>query len=70
MDASESGLRVLLPERLELRSYVYARVEHYNFKATACVRYCVRSGINWSAGLEFAQGLQFPVPQFPSEAVA
>ena len=70
VDASESGFRIVLPERLELRSYVYLRVERYNFKTMACVRYCVRSGINCAAGLEFSGGVRFPVLQFLSEAAA
>ncbi len=70
VDASESGFRIILPDRLELRSYVYLRAERYNFKTMACVRYCVRSGINHCAGLEFSGGVRFPLPQFPKEAVA
>src|SRR5258708_3687023 len=68
VDASESGFRIVLPDRLELRSYVCLRVERYNFKTMACVRYSVRSGINFSAGLEFSGGVRFTVPQFPIEA--
>ena len=70
VDASESGFRIILHERLELRSFVYLRMERYKFKSTACVRYCVRSGLNCAAGLEFSGGVRFPLPQSPSEAVA
>ena len=70
VDASESGFRIVLPDRLEQRSYVCLQVERYNFKSMACVRYSVRSGINFSAGLEFSGGVRFPLAQFPERAVA
>jgi hypothetical protein len=70
VDASESGFRVVMPDRLESRSYVHLRVDRYGFKAMACVRYSVRKGITYSAGLEFSGGVRFPLPQFSEEAVA
>ena len=60
VDASESGFRILLPDRLELRSYVHIRVDRYKFKSMACVRFSVRSGMNYCTGLEFVGGVRFP----------
>ena len=70
VDASESGFRIVLPDRLELRSFVHIRLERYNFKTMACVRYSVRSAMNYSAGLEFAGGIRFQMPQPGVELVA
>jgi len=69
VDASESGFRVVLPDRLELRSYVFIYADRYNFKSAACVRYSVRSGMHHAAGLEFTGGMRFRMPQYSLQSV-
>ena len=70
VDASESGFRVVVSQHLEVRSYVHVRVDRYGFRAVACMRYSVRSGHHHAAGLEFAGGVQFRMPQTQDQAAA
>jgi len=68
VDASESGFRIVLPKRLEVRSYVQLHATSFGFRGMACVRYAVRSGIDYAAGLEFAGGVRFAVPELLAQS--
>ncbi len=56
-DLSESGMCILIPHRIEPRTYVQVKVDgHTELSGTACVRFCERRGLNYTVGLEFSGG--------------
>ena len=69
-DVSESGFRLMLPYRVEPRSYLCLRLDKIGFKASACVRYCVRSGMDFATGLEFTGGAKFVVSEEAAVSVS
>jgi hypothetical protein len=62
LDVSRSGLRVELPERVEIRSYVTIRSEELKLACSASVRHCNRRGARFDAGLEFSHPLEHGHP--------
>ncbi len=58
VDLSESGMRVEVPEAIEVRSYVTVSAEKIRLSANASVRHCVRNGGKFVVGLEFSTPLK------------
>jgi hypothetical protein len=56
LDASETGLRIEVPERMDPRSYVNIRADRYGLAAAASVRHVVQAGLKYRIGLEFHPG--------------
>ena len=57
VDISESGLSILIPNRIEPRTYVQVKADnHPELCGTASVRFCTRKGMNYLVGLEFGGG--------------
>jgi hypothetical protein len=52
-DASESGVRMELPEAVELRSVLNFMSENANVRGQATVRFCRREGNKFLVGAEF-----------------
>lgn len=70
MDVCESGLRVLVPERIPERLYVRLRANAIGLDGSASVRSCVRHGTRYMLGLEFTGGLRWkprPSKQKPTD---
>lgn len=56
LDASETGLRIELPLRMDPRSYVNVRADHLGLAAAASVRHVAQAGLKYRVGLEFHPG--------------
>ena len=67
VDISESGLSILIPNRIEPRTYVQVKADsHPELCGTASVRFCTRQGMNYNIGLEFGGGAKLkPRKQAP-----
>lgn len=62
VDLSESGLSILIPNRIEPRTFVQVKADdHPELSGTASVRFCVRKGLNYNVGLEFSGGAKLKV---------
>src|SRR5258706_11478193 len=69
-DISESGLSIVLPNRIEPRTFVRVKADDYpELSGTASVRFCLRKGMNYNVGLEFAGGAKLKArkPAEPQE---
>lgn len=56
LDASETGLRLELPRRVDAGCYINIKAERYKLNASAKVRNIVAGGIKYQVGLEFNSG--------------
>ena len=56
LDASETGLRVEIAERIDPASFVNIKADRFGLTASARVRHVVQSGIRYQIGLEFNPG--------------
>jgi hypothetical protein len=56
LDASETGLRVEIAERMDPASFVNVKADRFGLTASARVRHVVQSGIRYQIGLEFNPG--------------
>ena len=56
LDASETGLRIEVRERMDPRSYVNIRADQFGLAAAASVRNVVQAGLKYRVGLEFNPG--------------
>lgn len=54
LDVSASGLRIEVPERIPVRTYVTVSADQPHFNANASVRHCTRAGSKYVLGLEFS----------------
>ena len=62
-DLSESGMCIVIPYRVEPRTYVQVKAEgHPELSGTASVRFCTMNGMNYKVGLEFAGGAKVKLP--------
>jgi hypothetical protein len=55
LDLSDSSVRVMAAERLEVGSYVQVNAEHLNFSRAALVRHCEQQGSQFVITLEFGK---------------
>ena len=63
-DLSESGMCIVIPYRIEPRTYVQVKAEgHPELSGTASVRFCTMKGLNYNVGLEFAGGAKLKMPK-------
>ena len=58
-DISESGLRFEVQYPLPPRSDVTVQAEKIGLQARATVRYCIRKGLKYAVGVEFAGGYRW-----------
>ena len=59
VDVSEHGIRVLMPEKLALQTYVTLRADKLGLHGRASVRNCLKQGNKYVTGLEFSGGLKW-----------
>src|SRR5258707_15372334 len=62
LDISENGIKVGIPEAIEVRSLVNIRLTSYPIAGSASVKHCRRTGSVFVTGLEFTAGLQWNPP--------
>ena len=72
VDISDSGLSIMIPNRIEPRTYVQVKADkHPELCGTASVRFCTRKGMNYCIGLEFGGGAKLkPRKQEPTSPQA
>jgi hypothetical protein len=64
LDVSERGMRIEVPKRIPVRTWVVLRAERINLGGSASVRHVGRSGSHYIVGLEMCQVLKgIPEPQ-------
>jgi len=59
MDASESGIRIEVPEPLDKQTYLTLQSPSLGLHGSASVRTCTRKGMKYVVGLEFSGGLKW-----------
>jgi len=65
VDISQTGVKLLLPERVNQKDVVQIESMPHKLNGAAQVRYCARAGMDYVIGLEFCAGMQYSgaVPQ-------
>ena len=53
LDVSEGGLKMELPDPIDISEGIRFRVDHVHLAGTASVRYCNRVGTSYVIGVEF-----------------
>lgn len=62
LNISPGGLKVKLDSQIPLRTVVTVKAKALELHGSASVRSCVRSGSNYTIGLEFVGGMKWRVP--------
>ena len=62
LDISRLGMLVVLPDRLEFRSFIHVHAPDLGLVGQACVRHQKPQRMNFETGLEFVGGLVFDRP--------
>jgi hypothetical protein len=63
VNLSSSGARLETKDQLAIRSTVLLHSEHFGRMGTASVRYCVRDGMKYSVGVQFASVFPLSDPE-------
>lgn len=62
LDISANGMLVVIPDRLEFRSFVHVHAPTIGLVGQASVRHQKPEGLNFVTGLEFLGGMAFKRP--------
>jgi len=62
LEISQTGMRVQIPERVALRSYVNLKANCAGLACSASVRHCMRKAGSFIVGLEFSSPLPLAHP--------
>jgi hypothetical protein len=62
LEISQTGMRVQIPERVAVRSYVSLKAECAGLACSASVRHCMRKAGRFVVGLEFSSPLPLAHP--------
>lgn len=57
LNISPTGISVELREMLAARTYVSLQCPPHGIRGSGSVRYCFRTKLNWTVGIEFSGGL-------------